>query len=143
MMASCAPDIAVVDDNPVLLSVLSEIFEECGHTVRAACHMDRISTGDHGLRRRASSVDTSASEQAPFDKCHRLAARSVSACQWRPGLTGSDNDCVKYFQVMSSLSDLRSHRGAPTARNGRVSTVRWCPLIAELHTESAVRQRMP
>jgi CheY-like chemotaxis protein len=29
-------DIVVVDDNPVLVSVLSEIFLECGHNVRAA-----------------------------------------------------------------------------------------------------------
>jgi len=36
MMPNCAPDIVVVDDNPVLLSVLSEVFQECGHTVRAA-----------------------------------------------------------------------------------------------------------
>jgi len=36
MMPDCAPDIVVVDDNPVLLSVLSEIFQKCGHTVRAA-----------------------------------------------------------------------------------------------------------
>jgi len=36
MMTNCAPDIVIVDDNPVLLSVLSEIFQECGHTVRVA-----------------------------------------------------------------------------------------------------------
>jgi CheY-like chemotaxis protein len=36
MMPNCSLDIVVVDDNPMLLSVLSEIFEECGHTVRAA-----------------------------------------------------------------------------------------------------------
>jgi CheY-like chemotaxis protein len=36
MMPNCSPDIVVVDDNPVLLSVLSEIFQECGHSVRVA-----------------------------------------------------------------------------------------------------------
>ena len=29
-------EIVVVDDNPVLVSVISEIFRECGHSVRAA-----------------------------------------------------------------------------------------------------------
>ena len=35
-MANEALDIVVVDDNPVLVSVLSEIFRECGHHVRLA-----------------------------------------------------------------------------------------------------------
>ena len=33
---NAANDIVVVDDNPTLLSVLSEIFEEHGYTVRTA-----------------------------------------------------------------------------------------------------------
>jgi CheY-like chemotaxis protein len=37
-MRNEALDMVVVDDNPVLVSVLSEIFRECGHTVRAAAN---------------------------------------------------------------------------------------------------------
>jgi len=29
-------DVVVADDNPILVSVLSEIFRECGYTVRTA-----------------------------------------------------------------------------------------------------------
>jgi CheY-like chemotaxis protein len=36
MMRNSVLDIVVVDDNPVLVSVLSEIFRECGHDVRLA-----------------------------------------------------------------------------------------------------------
>jgi CheY-like chemotaxis protein len=35
-MASEMEDIVIVDDNPLLVSVLSEIFKECGATVRSA-----------------------------------------------------------------------------------------------------------
>lgn len=36
MIRNEALDLVVVDDNPVLVSVLSEIFRECGHNVRVA-----------------------------------------------------------------------------------------------------------
>jgi CheY-like chemotaxis protein len=36
MIRNQALDLVVVDDNPVLISVLSEIFHECGHKVRVA-----------------------------------------------------------------------------------------------------------
>jgi CheY-like chemotaxis protein len=36
MKRTDALDLVVVDDNPVLVSVLSQIFAECGHNVRAA-----------------------------------------------------------------------------------------------------------
>jgi CheY-like chemotaxis protein len=36
MIRNEALDLVVVDDNPVLISVLSEIFHECGHRVRVA-----------------------------------------------------------------------------------------------------------
>jgi CheY-like chemotaxis protein len=35
-MPSEITDIIVVDDNQILLSVISEIFQECGYTVRTA-----------------------------------------------------------------------------------------------------------
>jgi len=35
-VASEMEDILIVDDNPLLVSVLSEIFKECGSTIRAA-----------------------------------------------------------------------------------------------------------
>jgi hypothetical protein len=65
--------------------------------------MDRIRTGDHGLGRCTSSVDTSASEQVSLNKCHGLASRSEPPSQRWAGLTRSDNDYVKYFQVINSL----------------------------------------
>ena len=37
-MQNEALDMVVVDDNPILVSVLSEIFRECGHTVRVAAN---------------------------------------------------------------------------------------------------------
>jgi hypothetical protein len=90
--------------------------------------MDRIGTGDHGFSWCASSVDTGASELVSLDKCHRLASRSESACQRRAGLTSSDNDCVKYFHVMSSLLNLgRAHNSAVPSHGGITHRERSSP----------------
>jgi CheY-like chemotaxis protein len=41
-MPSEITDIIVVDDNQILLSVISEIFQECGYTVRTATVVSQI-----------------------------------------------------------------------------------------------------